>query len=273
MESNVSTQMKVGIFIAAGTLLILGSIFFLGADKALFTTYVRIHAHFEQVQGLSEGSVVSLSGVTVGHVEKITFMSEKNALDVKMRINENFIHKIREGSEVEIRTQGALGDKFVFIIPAADQKGEIVKEGDVLEVAKASDLLGIIGERGKEADKLFDIIDELHKITKSVNAENRLGKIMGNLETASTHLSKTSKEAQAFVAQINEKDGGGKLSKSIDKLDSILTKIDKGQGTLGALINDPSVHNQLKSMLGGPASRKNNIKTLLRTSIEKEEQN
>ena len=272
MESNVSTQMKVGIFIAVGTMLILGSIFFLGADKALFTTYIRIHAHFEQVQGLSEGSVVSLSGVTVGNVEKIEFLSEKNALDVKMRINENFIHKIRQGSEVEIRTQGALGDKFVFIIPS-DIKGEVVKEGDVLEVAKASDLFGIIGERGKEADKLFDIIDELHKITKSVNAENRLGKIMGNLETASTNLNKTSKEAQAFVAQINEKDGGGKLSKSIDKLDSILTKIDKGQGTLGALINDPSVHNQLKSMLGGPASRKNNIKTLLRTSIEKEEQN
>ncbi len=272
MESNVSTQMKVGIFIAAGTLLILGSIFFLGADKALFTSYVRIHAHFQQVQGLSEGSVVSLSGVTVGNVEQITFLSEKNALDVKMRINENFIHKIRQGSEVEIRTQGALGDKFVFIIPS-DIKGEVVKEGDVLEVAKASDLFGIIGERGKEADKIFDIIDELHKITKSVNAENRLGKIMGNLETASANLNKTSKEAQTFVAQINEKDGGGKLSKSIDKLDSILTKIDKGQGTLGALINDPSVHNQLKSMLGGPASRKNNIKTLLRTSIEKEEQN
>ncbi|HEY1080456.1 MAG TPA: MCE family protein, partial [Bdellovibrio sp.] len=122
MESNVSTQMKVGIFIAAGTLLILGSIFFLGADKALFTSYVRIHAHFEQVQGLSEGSVVSLSGVTVGNVEQITFLSEKNALDVKMRINENFIHKIRQGSEVEIRTQGALGDKFVFIIPS-DIKG------------------------------------------------------------------------------------------------------------------------------------------------------
>ncbi|NUN05447.1 MAG: MCE family protein [Bdellovibrio sp.] len=272
MESNVSTQMKVGIFIAVGTLLVLGSIFFLGADKALFTSYVRIHAHFDQVQGLSEGSVVSLSGVTVGNVEQITFLSEKNALDVKMRINENFIHKIRHGSEVEIRTQGALGDKFVFIIPS-DIKSEVVKEGDVLEVAKASDLLGIIGERGKEADKIFDIIDDLHKITKSMSADNRLGKIMGNLETASTNLSKTSKEAQFFVAQINEKDGGGKLSKSIDKLDSILTKIDKGQGTLGALINDPSVHNQLKSMLGGPASRKNNIKTLLRTSIEKEEQN
>lgn len=271
MESNVSTQMKVGIFLTFGIILILGSIFFLGADKALFTTYVRLHAHFDQVQGLSVGSVVSLSGVTVGNVEAITFLPEKNALDVKMRINDIFIDRIHQGSQVEIRTQGALGDKYVFIIPS-ERNGNVAKEGDVLEVAKATDLIGIIGERGSEANKIFDIIDELHRITKTLGSENRLNRIMGNLETASANLNKTSKEAQTFVAQINEKDGGGKLSKSIDKLDSILTKIDKGQGTLGALINDPSVHNQLKSMLGG-SNRKNNIKTLLRTSIEKEEQN
>jgi phospholipid/cholesterol/gamma-HCH transport system substrate-binding protein len=47
-------------------------------------------------------------------------------------------------------------------------------------------------------------------------------------------------------------------------------KLDRGEGTLGALINDPSVHNQLKAMLGG-SPRKNHVKSLLRTSIEKEE--
>ncbi len=108
MESHMNTQLKVGIFLSIGIAVILGSIFFLGADKALFTTYIRLHAHFDQVQGLSVGSVVSLSGVTVGNVEDITFLPEKNALDVKMRINETYIDRIRQGSEVEIRTQGAL---------------------------------------------------------------------------------------------------------------------------------------------------------------------
>lgn len=269
MESHTNTQLKVGIFLAIGIIFILGSIFFLGADKALFTSYVRVHAHFDQVQGLSVGSVVSLSGVTVGNVEEITFLPEINSLDVKMRINENYIDRIRQGSEVEIRTQGALGDKYVFIIPG-DPRGAVVKEGDTLQVAKATDLLGIISERGSEANKIFDIINELHKVTHALNSENRLGRIMGNLETASTNLSQTSKETQKFMSDVSGHGGGEKLAKSIDKLDAILTKIDKGQGTLGALINDPSVHNQLKSVLGG-STRKNNIKSLLRTSIEKEE--
>ncbi|MGZ3771450.1 MAG: MlaD family protein, partial [Bdellovibrio sp.] len=127
MESQGSTQVKVGIFITVGTILILASIFFLGADKSIFTKYVRLHSYFDQVQGLAVGSVVSLSGVTVGNVESITFVSEKNSLDVKMKIDQKFINRIRQGSQVEIRTQGALGDKFIFIIPG-DPKNTVVKE-------------------------------------------------------------------------------------------------------------------------------------------------
>ncbi len=268
MESHFSTQIKVGIFLTIGIFLILATIFMLGADKALFTSYVRVHAHFDQVQGLAVGSVVSLSGVTVGNVETITFLPEKNSLDVKMKINEDYIDRIRQGSQVEIRTQGALGDKFVFIIPG-DPRAESLKEGDILEVAKPTDFLGIVSERGNETNKIFDIINELYKITHAMNVENRMGKIMANLETASTNFSQTSKDSQRFVAQMNAHGGGEKLGKSIEKLDSILSKIDRGEGSLGALINDPSIHNRLKNMLGG-SNRKNHVESLLRTSIEKE---
>lgn len=269
MESHASTQLKVGIFIAIGAVFILGSIFFLGADKALFTSYVRLHAHFEQVQGLSVGSVVSLSGVTVGNVEAITFLPETNALDVKMKINKDFIQRITEGSQVEIRTQGALGDKFVFIIPA-DSRGKVVTEGTVLEVAKASDIIGVLSERGGEAGKIFDVIDELRAITHAINAENRLGRIMQNLDSASMSLTNTSKDVRLMTSQVMAQNSGEKLGKSIDRLNSILAKVDQGQGSLGALINDPTLHNQLKSLLGGSV-RKNHVKTLLRTSIEQDD--
>ncbi|MBO9665258.1 MAG: MCE family protein [Bdellovibrio sp.] len=266
MESNASTQLKVGIFLAVGIVFILGSIFFIGADKSIFRSYTKLHAHFDQVQGLAEGSVVSLSGITVGNVQAITFVPEKNTLDVTMKIDEKYLNRIREGSQVEIRTQGALGDKFVFIIPG-DPKNPAVKDGDYLEVARATDLIGVISERGGEAGKIFDIINELYKITHAMNENNRLGKIMVNFETASTNLAQTSKDAQKVVSDLSS---NGKLTSAVTKLDSVMGKLDRGEGTLGALINDPSVHNQLKAMLGG-SPRKNHVKSLLRTSIEKEE--
>lgn len=270
MESHASTQIKVGIFIIIGTVFIFASIFFLGADKSLFTRYVTLHSYFDQVQGLAEGSVVSLSGVTVGNVESITFLSEKNSLDVNLKIDEKYISRIRQGSQVEIRTQGALGDKFIYIIPG-DPKNPQAKEGDVLDVAQATDIIGILSERGSEANKIFDIVNELQKTVHAVNAENRLVRIMSNLETASASFNASSKDAQKFFAQINSLGGGEKLGRSMEKFDAILAKIDKGEGSLGALINDPTIHNKLKNLLGG-SSQKDRVKSLLRTSIEKGEE-
>ncbi|RYZ64259.1 MAG: MCE family protein, partial [Proteobacteria bacterium] len=69
MESSAKTQFKIGLFLSIGIFLILGTIFMLGADRAFFKKYVTLHAHFEQVQGLAEGSVVSFSGITVGNIK------------------------------------------------------------------------------------------------------------------------------------------------------------------------------------------------------------
>lgn len=261
MESQSGTQLKVGIFLTIGIIVFLVSIFMLGADRAIFTKYVRIHSHFDQVQGLAPGSVVSLSGITVGNVEQITFNAEKNSLDVQMKVDSEYANKIASNSQVEIRTQGALGDKFVFIIPG-DAKSETIKENDVLAVARPTDIFGIISERGNETSKIFDIINELYKLTKQINAENRVDKIMTNITQATASMKEASLDAKKAFA-------GVELKSSMQRLDSILAKIDRGEGSLGALINDPSVHNQLKSILG-VSGRKNNVKSLIRTSIEKE---
>jgi phospholipid/cholesterol/gamma-HCH transport system substrate-binding protein len=273
MENNYKTQIKVGIYLAVGTLCIFTSIFFLGAEKAVFTKFTKIHAHFEQVQGLSEGSIVSLSGVNVGNIKKIDFLPNQNILDVTMSIDENYMSRVRKDSQVEIRTQGALGDKYIFIFSGSADKPQS-ESGDVLSVASPSDLLGVISQRGGEAGKFFDVVNEFYKMASSINSEGRLGKIMKNVESASTNLANTSRDAQSLMATFSQgkeqNQTGQKFSRSIDKLEAILNKIDKGEGTLGLLINDPSIHNQLKSYLGG-SQRKNYLKSLLRTSIEKED--
>lgn len=265
MESNAKVQLKVGIFLAVGLILLLGSIFLLGADKAFFRSYTTLHAHFEQVQGLAEGSVVSFSGITVGNIQKIKILPERNLIDIVMQIDDEFMPRVTEGSLVEIRTQGALGDKYIFIIPG-DPKAKALTNGAVIEVAKATDILGILSERGNEAEKIFDIINEMHRFSKSLNAENRVDKILANMANATAKIDKTA----TATAKIAEGFSDGKLKNTVDRLESVMTKLDRGQGTLGALINDPSVHDQIKSMLGG-SPRKSYMKNLMRTSIEKNE--
>lgn len=267
MEIDVPKQMKIGVFISIGLIVILGSVFLLGGQDQYFTSKVVLNAHFDHVQGLATGSVVSLSGIKIGNVREINFIAEKNKLEAVMDIDKSFLKRITGGSTVEIRTQGALGDKFIFITPG-DPSAPPLKEGDILVASGSTDLMGIISEKGGEAGKIFDIIAELYVMMKSVNKDNRIEVIMKNIGDASASLNKTSQEAQKLMSDLR---GGGNnathLRSTVEKLDRIMTKIDQGEGTLGALINDPSIHDQIKAMLGG-SSRKTNLKNLIRTSID-----
>ena len=266
MDMNHNHQMKVGLFLTAGVIALLVSIFMLGADKALFKTYSKLNVQFESVQGLSTGSVVSLAGLDVGNIEEIAFVPGASQLNVILKIQDQYMPLITEGSQAEIRTQGALGDKYVYIIPG-DFKNSPLPNNAQLPVAKATDLLGIISERGKETDKIFDIINEVYKTTKTLNHDGRLEKLMVNLTAASQNLKVASEQAKNLTEDMNKESTGKKLTASVEKIDRILTKIDKGEGTLGALINDPTLHNQLRGVLGS-SPRKNHMKTILRQSID-----
>jgi phospholipid/cholesterol/gamma-HCH transport system substrate-binding protein len=161
-----------------------------------------------------------------------------------------------------------LGDKYVYIIPA-DSKNEALKNGDYLDTAVSTDFMNIISEKGGEATKVFEIIDEVYKLSKVINKDGRSEKIFSNLADASYNLKTTSEEASKLITELRGQNPA-KIHEAIEKLNSILSKIDRGDGTLGALINDPSLHDQLKTMLGGD-QRKKYMKSLIRTSIEKSE--
>lgn len=64
--------------------------------------------------------------------------------------------------------------------------------------------------------------------------------------------------------------GGEKedLKQTIEGLRNIILKIEKGEGTLGALIQDRALYDRLKQLLGG-SSRDTMMKTLIRDSISK----
>lgn len=266
MKSN---DYKIGVFVVFGLILIMGSIFFLGADRSLFSSFIRVYADFSNVQGLYDGSVVSLSGIEIGNVEKITFIPETNQLRVQMKIERKFLYKLRQGTRAEINTQGALGDKYIHLMPG-DPKAEGLEPGSTIETSEGNGILDVISNRGKETERIFDIIHEIYKMTKGINQDNKVNKIIDQLNSTTAHLSSASSDIKRFTSSINEEDSHKKFKASVVHMESILSKIDKGEGTLGALINDPALHERLKSILGAD-QRKSHVRSLLRTSIQETE--
>ncbi len=266
MENSKNKTFRVGIFLAIGVFVIMLSIVLLGGDKAFFRTNVLMYATLDQVQGLDRGSTVSLSGIVIGNVKQIKFSSEKKNLVVEMKIQEDFLPMLTQGSRADVRTQGALGDKYIYITP-----GEItappLKAGDTIETSKSADFMGIISEKGGEAVKIFDIINEVYKLTKIINADGRSERLITNFVEASQNMKSISEDAKKLMSEMRGQNSG-KLKESLEHLNSVLTKIDRGDGSLGALINDPTLHERLKAMLGAD-THKQSIQSLIRTSIQK----
>lgn len=260
MDAKKTMRAKVGTFAVFGLVVILGSILLLGGNRSLFEKTIHLHVLFDQVQGLNEGSVVSLSGIVVGNVEKVEFVPSEGKVNVTMRIASKHHSTIHKGTQAEIRTQGALGDKYVYLLPGPID-ADVVAENEILPMSRPTDLIGVLSERGGETAKAFDALTEIHRFTQTLNRDNRVDKILaglqmliGNLNSVSMDLKKISSENQ--------------IQAPLKKLDRILDKIDRGQGTLGGLINDPSLHQSLKTLVGG-SERKEKMRTLIRNNIEK----
>lgn len=266
-SQSLNQKVKVGFFVTVGAIIAALSIFVVGGDG--FTkNHVEIFAEFESVQGLAEGSVVSLAGIKIGNIKGFEF-NKAGKLVIVMKIDEDFLSRIPEGSTIEVRTAGALGDKFLYITPGPLSQ-RFIQPGGTIDALKASDLMSVISEKGGEARRIFEIMKETEILLKSLNSDNRIEKILTNLNASTAELKIAAKDAREMLSAIRDQKSPDKINASIEKFDRILGKIDRGEGTLGALINDSSLHESLKGFVGN-SEKKKTVKSLIRSSIEQPE--
>ncbi|AZZ37878.1 MCE family protein [Bdellovibrio sp. qaytius] len=252
------TKLKVGVFLALGIFVLVISVFMLGANKSIFQNSYRISTYFDSVQGLNNGAVVSLAGVKVGNIESIDYDDEKNLVRVVFLLDSNYAKKTKTDSTVEIRTQGALGDKFLYITPGTT--GTPIENRGELKSEYGNDIISVLNKRGNESEKIFDTIQNLNKIVKGLADQNKLPSLISKLDQAAGNLNDSSVKIKQALA-------GNRLEHSMTKMDNILEKIDNGQGTLGALINDRSLHDRLKSLLGA-GQKQQQVKSIIKSSVD-----
>lgn len=253
------TQIKVGIFLFFGIAVLLVTIFMLGSNKSLFQEVVQLRSYFDSVQGLNKGAVVSLAGVKVGNIEQISFDEKRNLVEIISIIDAHYKNKIMKNSRIEIRTQGALGDKFLYITPGDPESGPIAS-GDELPSDYGHDILSVLSKRGSESENLFDILKDLKKITHNLAETNKVNSITNNLDRVTHNLTQ-------ITEQLNKTMKSGSIDRSVVKLEHILDKVDRGEGTLGALINDKSIHERIKNILGA-GQKSQQVKNILKSAVE-----
>ena len=120
MENNGGYFKKIaaGLFFIVFVALIAVSIFIIGIDQGLTEPKFQVIVLFNQVGGLVEGAPIRISGVNVGVVGSVDFLSEpinKRSLKVRLNIFKKYEFEFGKCSKISIRTEGVLGQKLIEI--------------------------------------------------------------------------------------------------------------------------------------------------------------
>lgn len=256
MDKKLGHNVIVGIVVLIGFLGLVFVLFNISGGGLLRSQYT-LYGRFAHVKGLHMGSEVSLSGLRIGVVRDIEVAQDGSKdLIAEMAITKKFQERVRADSVASIRTQGVLGDKYIEVsIGSPDEK--VIEAGAFINTQEPTDLFTKSGTLVEDISKQF---------TKG-----------GDFESLMQHLNIIAKNVAAMTTEMRRNKGlmhelisgtsGEKINRAASHLESTMRKIDSGEGSLGALINDPTVYEDVKSMLGG-AKRSTILQYFMRQFIE-----
>lgn len=299
MLNKEKTQIRVGIFVMAGIVLAMYVIFMIGGEKQLFEPRFTLKAKFQDISGLRNGAPIQLAGLKVGFVDKIFFSPDLAQKDVELtfKINRKFQHRIRKDSVSTINTQGLLGDKYIYISVGSEEQpmlndGDYIDSKEAMSIYSFAEKSGQILEDVKEASKymrkffedMMSSKDDLRATFKSLkNVMNEAEKgdgvvhalfydpkgkqIIGDISSSMAALKDIMVRADASDKKSGEVSGIIKNLKDSSKdLKDVMGKINRGEGTIGGLISDPALYNDIRSLFGR-ANRNKLLKAVIRSTL------
>jgi phospholipid/cholesterol/gamma-HCH transport system substrate-binding protein len=119
-------KIRLGLFIAGGTVLFLITIFIIGRQKNLFNPVFKLYSNFHNVSGLKIGSNIRFSGIDVGTVDNIVIIND-STVKVDMLIEKDVQKFIKTDCEAGIGSAGIIGDR-ILIISQGTNEAPMAKE-------------------------------------------------------------------------------------------------------------------------------------------------
>jgi len=241
--------MWIGILVTFALAVVLYTSFG-GGGVSIFAPKKTVVAYFRDVNGLVKGAPVRLAGVEVGVVKSVEFVNldAQRRLEVKMNVKESVWPLLTEDSKVQLGTLGLLGDKYIEIVPGSEGL-PVVKPGSILQTIPEVGLDALVRKPPVVTNSIDSILLNLRDITTQIASnEGTIGKFIsdtGLYQKLVTTLDRTTQVMTEFSR--NQKAIMSKLDTTLDNAAGITGKIDRGEGSLGKLLTDDSLYDNLSS--------------------------
>lgn len=284
---KISKELKIGLLaLISGAALYLGFNFLKGSD--FFARTNHFYIIYPEIKGLTISNPVTINGYQVGRVREIKILQDdKNKMLINIALRRDIVvgknASIKLGSADLLSGMQLMLDagKIDLKNPANNmQNGDTIRNATYLEgildmvtkqvepvTQKVDSTLtyinALIKELGGAGNKVKAVLDNASSLTASLdNTLKRQGGnidgIMRNLKTLSNSLVETEKSFKPILAKVDNIAGqASKLeldktikntNQTVGELNKVLESINKGQGTLGNLIKNDSLYNNLEKL-------------------------
>jgi len=244
-------KIRLGLFVAGGLALFVLAIFIIGEQKNLFNPVFKITATFSNVSGLQIGNNVRFSGINVGTVESIVIIND-TSVRVDMVIKKDVWQFIKTDCKVTLGSEGVIGDKLIMIGQGSPDAA-LIKDGQRLTSVEPIETNAIMTRLDVTAKNAELISHQLSEITFDINrGHGTISRLIQdsilaeNLNQTIANLNKFSKGLTGSGAVMASLKVTADNAENISyQLAGIMNKINRGDGTLGRLIQDSSMADNL----------------------------
>lgn len=301
-----NNDVLLGAFVCMGIVITMVAIFLIGKENHLFDRSAHINAYFENVSGLGVGADVMIAGVLVGYVDQIGFpgfykqsAQSFGKIKVVIRLPYNKLPWLRTDSIARIDSKGLLGDKIINMSLGSPGRPELVDQ-DTVKTMESLDLSTAMEKAEDVLQHVTEAVQLVQDFMKSFTAQGgdqslvaiakSLESIMKAVETGPGLLNRLIFSKQAADDFENSIAGIDQILRSVqrgpslihslafdpkgaellDNLSAMAQGTKEGQGTMGRLLNDPSLYDEMKLLLGN-VRRNEILKGLIRYSLRQKE--
>lgn len=265
------------------TVLILGYSFLKGTD--LFMRENEFYAVYPNIDGLTESKPVLVNGFKIGRVSKLTLAPNGKIvaefqISPEYKIPKNTTARLEStdllgGKAIvfELGTSSSYaadGDTLTAFIQEGfmDQVKPIQKKADQIASRMDSILASINNTLNPKFQKNFDrsfesianTLENLERTSKKVDGlmtseSQKIAGILSNLESISANFKNNNQKISSIVAnfeKISDETAKANIgqtltnaNQAVKELQEVVSKINKGQGSLGLLVNDKQLYDNL----------------------------
>ncbi|MNJ99716.1 mce related protein [compost metagenome] len=222
--------------------------------------------------GLVKNSAVRSAGIPVGVIKDISLQDGMARVDITVKSDV----PLTTSAGIEIKAQGILGDKHVQVYPGSPTDAPLSDGSQILNIKEGGSLENLMGQVAEISGNLKEVAKNLNEATAADGTRGHiLGRIVKNIETLSGDLAQMTSQNKDKIGDIVDqvhdvttalqkisnddsetglKQTWGRLSEAVKNLDEITGKINRGEGTIGKLINDETTVDGLNTTIDGISS-------------------